>query len=224
MMLKKSVNRLLPPHLLYIATTVYYKLSPVRGKGNVIIRHGGYNKSRVCINGNGNRVEFGKDVFIKKIDIKIIGDNNTIIIGNGVRVYNRHPTDYFLCEGNNCEMNIGDRTSIQSAHINVQEDGCKILIGESCLFSDEIIVRTSDSHPIYDSNGIRLNEAKSVIIGNHVWVSQRCTIMKGVNIGDGAVVGSGSIVTKNVPDYSIVVGNPAKVVKQNIHWSKFYDE
>lgn len=53
----------------------------------------------------------------------------------------------------------------------------------------------------------------SVIIGNDVWLCRNCTIMSGVTIGDGAVVASGAIVTKDVPPYAIVAGNPARIIK-----------
>lgn len=52
-----------------------------------------------------------------------------------------------------------------------------------------------------------------IIIGNDVWIGQNCTILGGVKIGDGAVIGANTVVAKNVPDYAIVVGNPAKIIK-----------
>lgn len=52
-----------------------------------------------------------------------------------------------------------------------------------------------------------------IIIGNDVWIGAKSTIMSGVKIGDGAIIGSTATVTKDVPPYAIVVGNPAKVVK-----------
>lgn len=57
------------------------------------------------------------------------------------------------------------------------------------------------------------SENKKTIIGNDVWVGIESVIMDGVTIGDGAVIGARSVVTKNVPPYSIVVGQPAKVLK-----------
>lgn len=54
---------------------------------------------------------------------------------------------------------------------------------------------------------------KLVTIGNDVWIGTRVIIMGGVKIGNGAVIGAGAIVTKDVPDYAIAVGVPAKVVK-----------
>ena len=52
-----------------------------------------------------------------------------------------------------------------------------------------------------------------IIIGNDVWIGAKSTIMSGVNIGNGAVIGSNSTITKDVPPYAIVVGNPGKIVK-----------
>ena len=54
---------------------------------------------------------------------------------------------------------------------------------------------------------------KRVKIGSNIWIGSNVTILPGIEIGDGAVVGAGSVVTKNVPKYSIVAGNPAKVIK-----------
>jgi serine acetyltransferase len=52
-----------------------------------------------------------------------------------------------------------------------------------------------------------------IIVENDVWIGAKATIMSGVKIGNGSIVGSGSVVTKDVPPYAIVVGNPAIVVK-----------
>lgn len=52
-----------------------------------------------------------------------------------------------------------------------------------------------------------------VIIGKNVWVGDKATILPNVNIGDGAIIGANAVVTKDVPPYSVAVGNPAKIVK-----------
>ena len=56
-------------------------------------------------------------------------------------------------------------------------------------------------------------ETSEVIIGNDVWIGARVIILDGIRIGDGAIIGAGSVVTKDVPDYAIVAGTPAKVLK-----------
>lgn len=54
---------------------------------------------------------------------------------------------------------------------------------------------------------------KKTVIGSDVWIGTNVTILNGVKIGDGSVIGANTIVTKDVPPYSIVVGNPGKIVK-----------
>lgn len=103
-------------------------------------------------------------------------------------------------------------------------------IGQFCSISDEVVIGGAE-HPMewvstspvfqnvkhsgpkrkfakFDFEGI-----KSTIIGNDVWIGKRAIIKAGVRIGDGAVVGSGSVVTKDVPPYAIVGGVPAKIIR-----------
>ena len=54
-----------------------------------------------------------------------------------------------------------------------------------------------------------------VVIGNNVWIGDKATILPGVTIGDGAIIAANAVVTKDVPQYSVVGGNPAKVIKIN---------
>lgn len=82
-------------------------------------------------------------------------------------------------------------------------------------------ITTSPLNQLYRAHK-NINEATtngSVIIGNDVWIGADSTILSGVTIGDGAVVGTKSVVSRSVPPYSVVVGNPAKVVKK-----RFSDE
>lgn len=56
-------------------------------------------------------------------------------------------------------------------------------------------------------------DERPVFIGNDVWIGSRVTILPGVNIGNGVIVGAGSVVSKDIPDYAVVVGNPATIIK-----------
>jgi acetyltransferase-like isoleucine patch superfamily enzyme len=57
-----------------------------------------------------------------------------------------------------------------------------------------------------------------VRIGDRVWIGARATILKGVRVGEGAVIGAGSVVTRDVPARALVAGNPARVVRENVAW------
>lgn len=92
-----------------------------------------------------------------------------------------------------------------------------IVIGSDCAISDYVRIQDSDNHFITE-NGLRKINSSPIIIGNHVWICKNAIILKGVTIGDGAVIAAGAVVTKDVPENCIVAGNPAKVIKQNISW------
>ena len=106
-------------------------------------------------------------------------------------------------------------------HINCQENNKTIEIGNDCMLSNNIIIRTSDSHPVYDiTSGVRINPAKEVKIGEHVWIAPNTKIMKGAEIGNGCIIGSDTTVSKSTPANTLVVGRPARVVKENVRWTR----
>lgn len=81
----------------------------------------------------------------------------------------------------------------------------------------KIIIRDSHDHVI-----IREGYVKSapIVIGNNVWIGMGSMILSGVHIGDGSVIAAGSIVNKDVPEHSLVGGNPARIIRRNIVWKK----
>lgn len=187
----------------------------IRGKGNNISK----SKKTVLfvkwdIDGNNNSIEFG-DCYLKNVIIRIRGNNNRICIANGVCIYGG--VLWIEDEGNS--IIIEENTSIQNAHIAVTENHRKLIIGKNCMFAEDVIIRTGDSHPIIDldTNTI-INRGKDVIIEDHVWVGSRSQILKGAILKENSIVGAGSIVTKLVEANTIVAGNPAKVIKQKINW------
>ena len=91
----------------------------------------------------------------------------------------------------------------------------KITIGEGATIARDVVIRDYDGHTI-EQLGYEI--AKPIIIGKHVWIGNRAMILKGVTIGDGAIIAAGSIVTKDVPTGAVVAGVPAKVVKEDVKW------
>lgn len=145
------------------------------------------------------------------------GNHNIILIGKNCRI---RKNTIFRIDGDYVTISIGDDTTLQHDDIIVAQHA-DIHIGRDCMFSNNIHIRSSDSHPIYDNDTEELiNKDKEVNIGNHVWLAANCKILKGVTINDGAVIGAHSVVTKEVLPNTIVAGNPARTVKNNITWER----
>lgn len=108
------------------------------------------------------------------------------------------------------EITIGDYVLISpGTRISAAE---KIVIGDSVMMANGVYITDSDWHGIYDRT--RPSEKVTpVIIGDNVWLGDRCTVLKGVTIGDNSIVAACAVVTGDVPENVVVAGNPARVVK-----------
>jgi len=102
---------------------------------------------------------------------------------------------------------------------NDSKIGCaeRIEIGNNVLIGDDVSIHDFDGHTI-EREGY--NSSEPIIIEDNVWIGKRAIILKGVHIGEGAIVAAGAVVSKNVPTGSIVAGVPAKVIKVNVNWHK----
>lgn len=89
-----------------------------------------------------------------------------------------------------------------------------VSIGEGVYIGCELNLRDGDGHRL---SGVEASSAP-ISIGNDVWIGSRVTILKGVNIGDGSVVASGSVVTKSIPPACLAAGVPARVVRTGVAW------
>jgi acetyltransferase-like isoleucine patch superfamily enzyme len=137
----------------------------------------------------------------------ILGDNVTmdgkISIGFASR-FSDHPT-----------LQIGDNTGI--GHGCIFTIGKLISIGSNCNLSGDITIMDSNAHRTDPVARLALEppapeEVRPVIIRDRVWIGRQCIIFPGVKIGEGSVISAGSIVRTHVPPYSVVAGNPAKVM------------
>ena len=92
------------------------------------------------------------------------------------------------------------------------QDNGGIEIGEKTMIWPNVTIVTLN-HAINPETRVNATP-KPVKIGKNVWVGADCTILPGVTIGDNSVIGAGSVVTKNIPENAIAVGNPARVIKE----------
>lgn len=92
-------------------------------------------------------------------------------------------------------------------------DVADVIIGDNCQLAPNVAIYTA-GHPLHpDSRNSGYEYGKKITIGDNVWIGGNTVICPGVNIGSNVVIGAGSVVTKDIPDWSIAVGNPCKVQK-----------
>lgn len=125
---------------------------------------------------------------------------------------------FYMYAGSYIRVVKGGHLIIKGGFINENVQitcGDTVTIGSDCTIGRDVIIRSYDGHKIC-KDGYKVSEP--ITIGSHVWIGQRAMILKGVTIGDGAVIAAGAIVTKDVPAHSVVGGIPARVLQVNIEW------
>jgi maltose O-acetyltransferase len=149
-------------------------------------------------------------------------NKNQIEIANDVMFYGK-----IIC-GRNAKVTIEKKANIREGCIFYCANS--IIIEEGVIFADNIILSDTNHHPINPEDRIDMvnsgwstslwswdyADSKPIIIKKNCWIGQYSRILKGVTVGENSIVASNSVVTKSVPPNSIVAGNPAKVVKENI--------
>lgn len=198
--------------------------------------------NKLNIHGENNSITLEDFAQLKNSSISIFGDNNTVIIGKhsiftnakisimannsvlkiGERCENIHGDITFNLENNGTKITVGDNTHFYYGSINIsaQESNKIINIGKDCVISHHVDIKTSDSHSILDKEtGKRINYGKDIVIGNHVWIAPHVTILKGSVIQDDSIIGTRSVVTKPFSKNGVIVGIPAKLIKENVTWT-----
>lgn len=120
---------------------------------------------------------------------------------------------FFSAEGG--AIFIGNKTSFNSnVHINASVGGT-VQIGESCLIGPNVVMRTAGHR--FDNPDVPICQQghiiKDIFIEDNVWIGASAVILGGVRIGAGAVIGAGSVVSRNIASMTVAVGVPAKVIK-----------
>ncbi|UTM56559.1 hypothetical protein L4174_012095 [Photobacterium sp. CCB-ST2H9] len=147
------------------------------------------------------------------------------IIGDFSRIYESSLTDYVRVDRNNFILNsrIGCYSYTGQFTVLMHSE-----IGKFCSISWGVTIGAGEhdytkitTHDFLYNTSYDLNDetisydrfSKKLVVGNDVWIGANSTVCRGVSIGDGAVIGANSVVTKDVPPYAIVAGCPAKIIK-----------
>lgn len=128
-------------------------------------------------------------------------------------------------QGPDAQIEIGNYTTIRGDSVVRAVE--KVTVGDHVIISNHVSICDNNNHPTDPQMRIKMTESgfyselwsntysdhKPVVIENNVWIGEYATILKGVTIGEGSVVGCHAVVTKNVEPYTVVAGNPARKVK-----------
>ena len=132
-----------------------------------------------------------------------------IHVGHRVRIHSR-PVRVVLATFPGGLLEIGDRTVL---NYGVDIAAMKhVHIGADCMLGTNVSILDNDFHEL-TARG-RVPESRPVVIGDGVWIGNRAMILPGVTIGAGAAVGAGSVVMTDIPERSLAMGNPARVIKK----------
>ena len=192
----------------------YNSLKDIR-QGNVIIvysncvidvrRNGKIEKHGISI--IGNKMRFRKS----KLETRIyVGENARLSMG----------PDTAIAYG--ADIEVFENASLSFAGYGASNIGLtvccsnKIEIGRAVMLGRNVTIRDNNGGHYMNRPGYR--DSRPIIIGDKAWLCEQCTIMSGVKIGDGAIIGARAFVTSGVPANSLVSGNPARIVDEDILW------
>lgn len=199
------------------------------------------------IKGNNNTIVFYKtnkheSTLPKGLDLKVIGDNNFVEIYEpnfkDSKIYIEGDCNKFILkktikfiEGayfciergstliieENCEIGNGKLRIIANGDAKTKH---KILIGKGTHIANDVIIRNSDGETLISpETGYPISEPKDIIIGEHCWITSRCTILKGTVLAKNTIVAANSLVNKNFSEENtLIVGSPAYIKRKNVHW------
>lgn len=161
----------------------------------------------------GNKLKYYIKTFISLLFSRVKNWNQEIELETlkkrfakcGADFYAHHP---YVISGAD-KMQIGNHVRLGS-FLQIWAEG-GISIGDDCLIASHVSIN-SLTHSVSTKKFKDKNIASPVIIGNNVWVGSHVIILPGVTIGDNSVIGAGTVVTKDIPQNSIVVGVPGRII------------
>lgn len=171
----------------------------IQGNENHVCLNGELRDTSINIQGSNNRIRIDATACLTWTDISILANDSEITVGASTTILGKpNQPNVLLARG----------------------EPSRLTIGRECMFSYGIEVRTSDSHPIFDAEGVHINPSSDISIGDRVWVGTRCLVLKGSQLGQGAILAAASVLTREISARAIAAGIPAKVIRENVQWKR----
>lgn len=176
--------------------------------------------STITFNGTGNVLVVApsaRPLLLEGTQITFAGDGAVVFLDSN----KWHPTRLSLFVHTGCTVSVGRDGFFNTPLAAVVTEHTHLFIGDRCLFARDVWIRTSDAHAIYDAGShARINAPGSVVIGDHVWLGQSATLLKGTVVGSGAIVGAHSLVAgAEVPSNTAWGGNPARQLRKDVFFT-----
>ncbi|MDO5859818.1 acyltransferase [Methanobrevibacter sp.] len=171
--------------------------------------------SNIFVHGENNILVCEEGVTLNNSRIDFHQDNSVLYLSS-----NSHPYNVTISLNKDSACYIGKNNYFNGTTFIIASESKNIVIGRDCLFSYNVVIRTSDGHGIYSTESKkRMNYAKSIFIGDHVWFGQNVFVLKGTQIHSGSVIGAGSVLSNKLVQSNVTfAGNPARLTKENTFW------
>ncbi|MBQ6099321.1 MAG: acyltransferase [Methanobrevibacter sp.] len=172
--------------------------------------------SQINFKGKNNILICEEGVHLWNSRIDFNGENSVLYLSGNIHDYS---VNIALHKNNVCF--IGKNNFFNGRTTFVLSEAKNIILGDECFISYNVVFRTSDGHCIYHSSSKdRLNYAKSIYVGDHVWFGQNAMVFKGSKIGSGSTIGAGSVVSnKTVPSNATYAGAPLRCIHEDTFWT-----
>ena len=170
------------------------------------------------------KVIIGEKAFINNGDWILTGDYACIELGDNASL---NETNFIL--HSNSKISVGSRTTVIEM-FGRTFPGNDITIGKDCLFAQRIVLFAGDGHAIFDTQTRQRRNSPdidgqeegkySIKLGDHVWIGMSAKLLNGTHVGSGSIIGIGAVVKGKFPNNCSIAGNPAKVIRKDIAWSR----
>lgn len=172
--------------------------------------------SQINFNGKNNILICEEDVHLWNSRIDFNLDNSVLYLSSNIHDYS---VNIVLHKNSVCF--IGKDNFFNGRTNFVLSEAKNIILGDECFISYNVVFRTSDGHCIYHaSSKDRMNYAKSIYVGDHVWLGQNAMVFKGSKIGSGAIIGANSVVSnKTVKSNTTSAGAPLRQIHEDTFWT-----